>query len=134
MRKLEGNAAYGTLITNKEKHQDIHYVHKSQIGQEIMSPHFYDMTALPDGYYEVERTKTSINLNIPIHIGVFILNYAKLHMLEFYYDCVDKYLDRSSFQYSEMDTDSAYMGILGEKFEDLIKPELREDFEREKHL
>ena len=26
MRKLEGNASYGTLITNKEKHHDIIYV------------------------------------------------------------------------------------------------------------
>ena len=107
MRKLEGNASYGTLITNKEKHRDIIYVDEVEIGRQIISPHFYDMTELPDGYYEVERTKVSINLNIPIHVGVFILNYAKLRMLQFYYDCVDKYLSREDFIYCEMDTDSA---------------------------
>ena len=83
MRKLEGNASYGTLITNKERHHDIIYVDESEIGRQIISPHFYDMTELPDGYYEVERTKPLINLNIPIHVGVFILNYAKVRMLEF---------------------------------------------------
>ena len=133
MCKLEGNASYGTLITNKEKHHDIIYVDESEIGRQIISPHFYDMTELPDGYYEVERTKPSINLNIPIHVGVFILNYAKLRMLEFYYDCVDKYLSREDFIYCEMDTDSVYMTISGDSFEQWIKPELREEFEKDKY-
>ena len=133
MHKLEGNASYGTLITNKEKHHDIIYVDESEIGRQIISPHFYDMTELPDGYYEVERTKPSINLNILIHVGVFILNYAKLRMLEFYYDCVDKYVSHEDFIYCEMDTDSAYMAISGDSFESPIKPELREEFEKDKH-
>ena len=133
MRKLEGNASYGALITNKEKHHDIIYVDESKIGRQIRSPHFYDMTELPDGYYEVERTKPSINLNIPIHVGVFILNYAKLLMLEFYYHCVDKYLSREDFIYCEMDTDSTYIAISGDSFEALIKLELREEFEKDKH-
>ena len=55
MCKLEGNASYGILITNKEKHHNIIYVDESEIGRQIISPHFYDMTELPDGYYEVER-------------------------------------------------------------------------------
>ena len=32
MQKLEGNAPYGTLITDKEKHHDIIYVDESEIG------------------------------------------------------------------------------------------------------
>ena len=122
MRKHEGNASYFTLITNKDKHHDIIYVDESEIGRRIISPHFYDLTELQDGYYEVERTKPSINLNIPIHIGVFILNYAKLCMLEFYYDCVDKYLSHEDFLYCEIDTDSTYMAISENSFEELIKP------------
>ena len=61
------------------------------------------------------------------------MNYTKLHVLEFYYDCVDKYLSRENFEYSKMDTDSAYMAISGDSFEELIKPELREEFEKDKH-
>ena len=99
IRKLEGNASYSTLITNKEKHHDIIYVDESETGRQIISLHFYDMTELPDSYYEVERTKVSINLNIPNHVGIFILNYAKLRMLQSYYDCVDKYLSREDFIY-----------------------------------
>ena len=77
MMKLIGYSSYGRMITNKEKCHDIVYVDESEIGTEIINNHFYDMNELPDGYYEVEKTKKKINLDLPIHIGVFILNYAK---------------------------------------------------------
>lgn len=62
-------------------------------------------------YYEKSMTKKSIQLKLPIHIGFFVYQYAKLRMLEFYYDCQDKFLDRSDFEYVEMDTDSAYAAL-----------------------
>ena len=86
-------------------------------------------TELPDGYYEVEKTKKKINLDLPIHLGVFILNYAKLRMLEFYYNFLDYYLPHEDFEVLKMDMDSNYLGITAENMEDLIKPELREEFE-----
>ena len=76
--KLIGNSNYGKLIRNKEKHHDIVYINKSEIGIEIMDEHFFNLTELPDSYYKVEKTKKKINLDLPIHLGVFILNYAKL--------------------------------------------------------
>ena len=81
--KLIGNSSYGKLITNKEKHHDIICVDESEIGAEIMDKHFYSLTELPNGYYEVEKTKQRIILDLLIHLSVFILNYAKLRMLEF---------------------------------------------------
>ena len=78
MMKLIGNSLYGQMITDKEKHHDIIYVDESEIGIEIIDNHFYDMTELPDGYYKVKKMKKKINLDLLIHIGVFILNYAKL--------------------------------------------------------
>ena len=131
--KLMGNSSYGKLITNREKHHDIVYVNESEIGTEIMDEHFYDLTELPNRYYEVEKTRKKINLDLPIHLGVFILNYAKLQMLEFYYDFLDYYLPREDFKALEMDTDSNYLGITAENVKDLIKPELREEFEQNKH-
>ena len=104
-------------------------VNESEIGTEIMDEHFYSLTELPNGYYEVEKTKKKINLDLPIHLSVFILNYAKLRMLEFYYDFLDYYLPHEGFQILEMDTDSNYLGITAENVEDLIKLELREEFE-----
>ena len=91
-------------------------------------------TELPNGYYEVEKTKAKIKLD-PIHPEVFILNYAKRRMLQFYYECIDKYLSREIFELLEMDTDSNYFGIIitAESVEELIKPELKEEFEQDEH-
>ena len=58
--------------------------------------------------------------------------YAKLRMLQFYYDFLDKYLDRAYFQMCEMDTDSAYIAISGESVESSVKPELRVKFYQDK--
>ena len=45
-------------------------------------------------------------------------------MLEFYYDFLDKYVDRCDFELMYMDTDSFYIAISGESLDDVIKPEL----------
>ena len=66
-------------------------------------------------------------MDTPVVLGFCILQYAKLRMLQFYYDCIDKFIDRSDFEYCEMDTDSAYIA-LSDSFERVIKPELREKF------
>ena len=58
--------------------------------------------------------------------------YAKLRRLQFYYDFLDKYLDRSDFQMWEMDTDSAYIAIARESVKSLVKPELKAKFEADK--
>ena len=76
-----------------------------------------------------QSCKKTIKLNLPIQVGFFVYQYAKLRMLQFYYDFLDKYLDRSDFQMCEMDTDSAYIAIAGESVESLVKPELKAEFE-----
>ena len=121
------------MIINKEKHHEIVYIDESENSTEIIDNHFYDITELPDGCHEVEKTKKEINLDLPIHIGVFILSYAKLQILELYYDFLDYYLLHEEFELLEMDTDSDYLGITSENVEDLIKSERHEEFERENH-
>ncbi len=53
---------------------------------------------------------------------------TRRRMLEFYYDFIDKYIDSSEFAYCQMDTDSAYIAFSAEKFEYLIKQELKDDY------
>ena len=53
-------------------------------------------------------------------------------MLQFYFDFLDEFLDRSDYQYTEMDTDSAYLAILGSSIESLVKPEMKVEFEKDK--
>ena len=50
--------------------------------------------------------KSVVKYTLPLHIGFFVYQYTKLRMLQFYYDFVDRYVERPLFQYCEMDTDS----------------------------
>ena len=72
--------------------------------------------------------KKKIKCDMPIQISFFVFTYAKLRMLEFYYHCINTYLNRRDFQYLEMDTDSAYMSLAGDLLEELVKPDKKEEF------
>lgn len=54
-------------------------------------------------------------------------------MLEFYYDCVDKFCNREDFQLMAMDTDSLYMALSADCLTDIIKPDMQSPFKKEKH-
>ena len=131
--KVIGNSGYGSLIMDKSKHRQIKNVQgKNETCLKVNDPLFQKLDCLDEEeqLYEVEMAKRKIKLDLPIQLGYFILQYAKLRMLEFYFDFMDVYVDRSDFEYCEMDTDSAYMAISGSCLEDIIKPEMREIFEK----
>ena len=108
------------------------FCEETKASQLINSHFFRALDAIDEDTYEVQSCKKSINLNLPLQIGYFVYQYAKPRMLQFYYDFQDKFLDRSDFQYCEMDTDSAYIAISGQSVEQLVKPELRNLFQQEK--
>ena len=130
--KLLGNSAYGSSIMNKEKHKKISYVKgENSACLKVNEPEFNKLTQLGHDLYEVESFKKKILLNLPTQIGFFILQYAKLRMLSFHYDCIDKLLDRSHYQLMETDTDSYYYAIADKTIESLIKTEHIDQFKGE---
>ena len=62
-------------------------------------------------------------MDLPLQIGVAVYHLAKLRMLDFYYNFIDKYIDRSDFELLEMDTDSNYFAFSEDSIEKLITPE-----------
>ncbi len=131
--KVIGNSGYGSLIMDKTKHRDVKYVQgENETSMKVNDPRFRKLDCLDEEeqFYEVEMAKKKIKLDLPIQLGYFILQYAKLRMLEFYYDFVDVYVSREDFQYCEMDTDSAYMAISGSNLEDVVKPDARDKYRR----
>ncbi len=131
--KLIGNSGYGSLIMDKTRHRNVTYVSgENEACYQVNIPQFRTMSCLDleDGFYEIESAKKRIKLDLPIQLGYFILQYAKLRMLSFYYDCIDKFVNRKDFEYLEMDTDSAYMSLSSASLDDIIKPELRAEFQR----
>ena len=71
-------------------------------------------------------------MDLPVQIGHAVYQLAKLRMLQFYYDFLLKYVDPSDFQMCEMDTDSAYIAISSDSFDEIIKPSMRVEYEQNK--
>jgi hypothetical protein len=86
----------------------------------INSPFFRKLNAIDDDTYEVQSSKKKIKMDLRLQVGFFVYQYAKLRMLQFYYDCLDKYIDKSDFEFCEMDTDSAYLAISAESIDNII--------------
>ena len=86
-------------------------------------PQFKKLTLLleEEEYHKIEKDKKSLRMNLPIQFGYFILQYAKLRMLQFYFDFMLRFVSPENFQYCEMDTE---MALAGPTLESVIKPEM----------
>ena len=126
--KLLGNSAYGKTVTNVDRHRDIKYCTEVGTSALINNKRFRQLDVVTDDTYEITSSKARVTYDLPHHIGFFVYQYAKLRMLQFYYDFVARYVDRSLFQYCEMDTDSAYIALAGESIDDLVTPEHRKHY------
>ena len=78
----------------------------------------------------MELLKSTIEHREPIIVGFFILQYAKLRMLELYYNFFDKLGDVNKFEELEMDTDSLYLALAEENLYDCIQPDKRAAWEK----
>ena len=127
--KLIGNSAYGSLIMNKEQHNNILYTEDPEHARCLAGDNkFRKMSELED-MYEVEMEPTTINMNLPIYLGFFILQYAKKRMLEFSYQFLKKNLEQNTYMYLSMDTDSAYYALSTPDLQSAIKsPELLKQY------
>ena len=138
--KLIGNSAYGKTVTNQFRFKSVEYAREDSARRSISDPRFCKLECLDpltaaeaDPYYEVTSHKRVVRLDLPLHVGFSVYQSAKLHMLGFRYDFVGKYVPRNHFQYVEMDTDSAYIGLAFESLEAAVREADREAFDREKY-
>ena len=131
--KLLGNSSYGKLIEAVERQTCVVYRIKNVkvVDRALRSAYFEDLDELGQAY-ELESRKPRIQIRRPFQIGIAVYQLAKLRMLEFYYDFLDRYVDRRDFELIQMDTDSNYMAISAYKLEGIVHPELRAEFEATK--
>ena len=80
--------------------------------------------------YENELAKAQIEHKEPIIVGFFILQYAKLRMLELYYNLFDRLCDVDNFGELEMDTESLYLVLAEKELEDCIRPETGAEWQK----
>ena len=68
----------------------------------------------------------------PYQFGIAVYQLAKLRMLEFYYDFLDKYFSRQDFELCYMDTDSFYLAMSGDSLNEIVRPEMKQAHEADK--
>ena len=128
--KLLGNSTYGKFIEAVERQTKVLYTKdEDEVDKHMRSAYFEDLEEIGDAY-KIESRKT---INRPFQVGIVVYQLVKLRMLQFYYDFLDKYIDRRDFELIQMDTDSFYFALSHDTLEAAVKPELLEEFEREKN-
>jgi hypothetical protein len=131
--KLWGNSGPGKTLENTHEHKNIKYVSvDSDITDVIRKANFFDLVPVGNAY-EVKTIKSSVKMNRAYQVGIAVYQLAKLRVLEFVYDFLDKYIDRSDYEICYGDTDSIYIAISKENIDDLVRPELIEEFKKNRN-
>ena len=95
----------------------------------INTKFFKRLDHINDQLYQVELEKAEIEHREPIFVGFFILQYAKLRMLDLYYNFFERFCDVSKFEELEMDTDSSYLALSEKEFYDCFREESKAGWE-----
>ena len=56
---------------------------------------------------------------------IAVYQLAKLRILEFSYDFLDKYFSRKDFELCYMDADSFYLAWSGDSLDEIVSPEMK---------
>ena len=126
--KLLANSSYGYQIMDRSRHTVTKYLCEEKVHAAINNKMFKRLNIIDEKLYEVELAKSEIEHREPIIVGFFILQYAKLRMLELYYNFFVKYCDINKFEELEMDTDSLYLALAEEELYDCIRPDKKREW------
>ena len=132
--KLLGNSSYGKTICNKINFTRTTYTSLEKASKIALHWSVINMEELSDTTVEITQQPMSVKYDLPIQIGFMVYQYAKLKMLQFYYDFLDKYIDRRDYELCEMDTDSLYFAISAGSIDELVPEDLKEQYYSERHL
>ena len=122
--KLLANSSNGNQIMDPNRHTVTKYLTDGKTHGAIKSKLFKKLDHVNNSLYEVELTKAQIEHKEPIIVGFFLLNYAKLRLLELYYNFIIKFCDVTKFEELEMDRDSLYLALAEKELEDWTRDEM----------
>ena len=128
--KLLANSSYGYQIMDWSRHTITKFLTDEKTLAAINGKLIKRLDHMNNSLYEVELAEAQIEHKEPILVGFFILQNAKLRMLELYYNFFTRFCDVNNFEELEMDTDSLYLSLAEKELEDCIRPEMRAEWQR----
>ncbi len=129
--KLLSNSCYGKLIQNYEKQVKVTFGDNYKAQCSVNKPNFRRLEELDQNLYEINTIPDRIRVKLPLVMGLFVLQLAKLIILQFIYDFLKVYFRNECLQLLSHDTDSVYLAISANELKDVLVPDLRETYFRD---
>ena len=108
---------------DRSQHAVTKYLNDEETHSAINIKLFKRLNCITDQLHEVELVRSEIEHREPIINGFFILQYAKIRMLELYYNFFKKFCDTEKYEELEMNTSPLYLALSEEILEDIILTE-----------
>ena len=124
--KLLANSSYCYQILDRSRHTVTKYLNVEKTHSAINNITFKRFNHINDSLYEVEMAKAEVEPKNPITVGFSNLQYAKLTMLELYYNFFYEFYENDTYEEMEMDTDSLYLALAETNLYDCIKEDKKE--------
>ena len=128
--KLLANTSYGYQFMDRSRHAVTKYLTDEKTHSAIFSKMLKRLNHITDQLYQVYAVKSENEHKEPIIVGFFILQYAKLRMLELYYNFLKKICGTDKYEELETDTNSLYLALSEGILEDVILPKKRAEWDQ----
>ena len=132
--KTLANSSYGYQIMDRSRHTVTKNLSDEKTHGAIKTKLFKILDQINDQLCEVELAKAEIEHREPIIAGLFTLQYAKLRMLELYYNFFERFCDVNKFEQLEVDTDSLYLTLSEKELYDCNREESKHEWELMRRL
>ena len=110
----------GKMIEDLSHHKSTKFTREERdVDEALRSPFFNNLQEIGVAY-EIKRFKQTV------------YQLAKLGMLEFYYDFLDRYFSRQDFELCYIDTDSHYLAMSGDSLDDIVRPGMKHAYEADR--
>ena len=126
--KLLANSSYDYQIMDRSRHIVPKHLSDEKTHGANNTKFFKCLDHINDQLYEVELAKAEIEHRETIIVGFFILQYAKLRMLELYYNFFERFCDVNKFEELQLDTDSLCLALSEKELYDCIREQSKAEW------
>ena len=120
------------MIEDLGYHKSTKFTREERVVDKALRSPFFDNLEEIGGAYEIKEFKRTVMIKRPYQCGIAVYQLAKLQMLEFCHDFLDKYFSRQDLELCYMDTDLFYLEMTGYSLDEIVRPEMKQAFEADK--
>ena len=128
--KFLTSSSHGYQIIDWSRRSMTKYLSAKKTHAAINSKLFMKLEHVNNAFYEFELAEAQTELKEPIVVGLPILQYAKLRLLDLQYNFFTKFCEINKFEELEGRTTSLYLALAEKELEDCIRPEMKAEWEQ----